>query len=90
MNSETCVECNRLWRQYADAIAASLDMAAQCYSAALRGDGAKLMGSEYRERLAVRARQVARNALMDHQVTHLIQDLEQRQQNDLAGHHTPC
>ena len=64
-----------------------MDMTAQCYSAALRGDGANLIRSEHQERLVSRARQEARIVLMDHQVTHLIRDLEQSQQIESANHH---
>ena len=73
-----CTECKRLWREYALAVQAHLETVRQSHADALAEDGAALMKSEWLERASARNRQKARKALNEHQVTHLISELEAR------------
>jgi hypothetical protein len=74
----TCTDCKRLWREYAKGVHAHLDALRQSLAHALREDNLALMKSEWDERTAVRTRQKARKALTEHQVTHLVQDMDTR------------
>ena len=74
-----CIDCKRLWQEYALAVQAHLETVRQSHADALSEDGAALMKSEWLERASARNRQKARKALNEHQVTHLISELEARQ-----------
>ncbi len=74
-----CNECKRLWQEYALAVEAHLETVRQSHVDALAEDGAALMKSEWLERASARDRQKARKALNEHQVTHLISELEAHQ-----------
>ena len=80
-----CANCTKLWQEYADAIQAYLDAVRQSHADATREDGATLMKSEWLERASVRNRKKARKALTEHQVTHLIQELETHQNDSGAA-----
>lgn len=73
-----CPDCDRLWRDYAEAVHGHLAALRQTHADALREDSLALMKSEWEERAVVRKRQKARKALTDHQVTHLVKELETR------------
>jgi hypothetical protein len=74
-----CNECKRLWQEYALAVQAHLETVHQSHVDALAEDGAALMKSEWLERASARDRQKVRKALNEHQVAHLISELEARQ-----------
>ncbi len=76
---ETCIECGRLLQAYADSIKTHLDAVHRSHSAAVRENRTQLAESERLENLALRERHNRRNALMEHEVGHLIQDLKKRQ-----------
>jgi hypothetical protein len=80
--SELCSKCQQAWREYAESIKAHVDVVQRCYEAALGGDSAALMRAEHMEQLVLRSRHDARRGLMDHQVAHLIEELEERQTGD--------
>jgi len=67
-----------LWQEYALAVQAHLETVRQSHADALAEDGAALMKSEWLERASARNRQKAHKALNEHQVTHLISELEAR------------
>jgi len=71
-----CVDCKKLWQDYALAVQAHLETVRQSHADALSQDSAALMKSEWLERASARNRQKVRKALTEHQVTHLISELE--------------
>ena len=73
---DTCLDCKRLWKEYADSVAAHIDTVRQSHRDSVQEDGLALMKSEWLERAALRNRQKARKSLTEHQVSHLIQELE--------------
>jgi hypothetical protein len=77
--SSVCTDCKALWLEYAHAVHAHIETIRQSHADVLREDSQALMKSEWLERAAVRSRQKARKALTEHQVTHLISELEKRQ-----------
>ena len=79
MSNGICGTCTKLWREYADTIEAYLETVRLSHADAAREDGAGLMKSEWLERASVRNRKKARKALTEHQVTHLIKELETHQ-----------
>ena len=76
---ETCIECARLFQEYADSIKTHLEAVRRSHSAADRQDRAALRESEGVENLALKQRQNTRRTLMEHEVNHLIHDLGMRQ-----------
>jgi hypothetical protein len=77
-----CTKCHQAWQEYAESIRAHVEIVHRCYVAALGEDGPALMRAEHLEQLALRTRHDARRGLMDHQVAHLIRELEERQTGD--------
>jgi hypothetical protein len=73
---DTCFDCKRLWKEYADSMAAYIETVRQSQRNSVQQDSLALMKSEWLERAALRNRQKARKALTEHQVSHLIQELE--------------
>ena len=51
----------------------------QSHANALKEEGLALMKSEWQERTTAKRRQKVRKALTEHQVTHLIHELEAKQ-----------
>jgi hypothetical protein len=73
-----CADCDRLWRGYAEAIHGQLQALRRSHADAVREDSLALMKSEWEERALVRKRQRARKALTEHQVTHLVNEMDTR------------
>ena len=74
-----CADCTKLWKEYAETIQAQLETLRRSHANALKEEGLALMKSEWQERTSAKKRQKVRKALNEHQVTHLIQELEARQ-----------
>jgi len=71
-----CLTCKKLWKDYANAVHAHIGTLRKSHGDTLRQDSLGLMKSEWLERASVRKRQQVRKALTEHQVTHLIRELE--------------
>jgi len=71
-----CLDCKKLWKKYADAVNDHIETLRKSHGDTLRKDSLALMKSEWLERASVQKRQKARKALTEHQVTHLIRELE--------------
>jgi hypothetical protein len=74
----TCVECDRLLREYAESIHAHLESVRRSLSAAVHQNTAELMESERLENILILERHNLRRTLMEHEVDHLIHDLQLR------------
>lgn len=75
---QSCPDCHRLWKAYADAVHGHLEALRESHANAKQEDSLALMKSEWEERASVRKRQKARKALTEHQVTHLVKEMETR------------
>ena len=71
-----CPDCHRLWREYAGAVQGHLEALRESHANAKREDSLALMKSEWEERALVQKRGKARKALTEHQVTHLVKEME--------------
>ena len=71
-----CLTCKKLWKDYTDAVHAHIETVRKSHGDTLRQDSLALMKSEWLERASVQKRQKVRKALTEHQVTHLIRELE--------------
>ncbi len=67
-----------MWRDYAGAVHGHLEALRESHANAKQEDSLALMKSEWEERASVRKRQKARKALTEHQVTHLVKEMETR------------
>jgi hypothetical protein len=74
----SCIDCDRLLREYAESIRAHLECVRRSHSAAVNQNTAELMESERLENIVILERHNLRRTLMEHEVEHLIQDLENR------------
>ena len=77
---EACVECDRLFQDYADSIHTHLEAVRRSHSAADGLNRSALTDAERLENLALQQRQKVRRTLMEHEINHLIHDLTERQQ----------